>query len=599
MWKIRFSLFLLLAMLAVSSSCLAQNDKTLAVTPRTGPLAGKTIYTNSYALLIGVSHYQHLPQDKWLDYADKDAADLRNVLIQSYGFPAANVTTLLNEQATKEGILAALAALTSNQTVKPQDRVLIFFSGHGQTVKLTVGGGEMGFLIPFDGDVDLNNLDNPAPYLKTCLKMREIWDYLEACPAKHSLLLADACFSGLLAKSKDLGDEPVNAAALSELASLPARQVITAGRQGQVAKEFPNLGHGAFTAKLLERLRAAATEPGDVVMASELAGKLKRAVTNLTDGAQTPQFANYNTEGEFLFISAQTQTVPPLVTNTAETYVTMGKLYYDKKDHVQAEALFKKALDANPKYANAYNNMGNIYYKKKDYDQAETFYRKAIELDPKYANPHSNLGNIYHIVKKDDVQAEALYKEAIELDPKLVVPYENLGHLYYNKKDYPQAEKFYRKVVELDPQNADAYDNLGILYYDKKDYEQAETSYKKAIELDPKYANAYFHIGDLYYDKKEYAQAEASFKTVIEIDPKYAIAYGYLGNIYFNVKNDYVQAETFFRKAVELDPQDANDIANIAFSLYKQSKREEALTQARKAKELGLKEHPVYKLLGL
>src|SRR5207249_1910247 len=46
---------------------------------------------------------------------------------------AGNVTTLLNEQATRDGILAALDALTA--AAGPGDVVVIHFSGHGSQIR--------------------------------------------------------------------------------------------------------------------------------------------------------------------------------------------------------------------------------------------------------------------------------------------------------------------------------------------------------------------------------------------------------------------------------------------------------------------------------
>src|SRR5688572_28160207 len=77
-----------------------QAPKGLQVVPRTGPLAGKALDTNSHALLFGVKEYQHLPKDKWLDYADRDAKEIRNALVDRYGFREQNVVVLLNERAT-------------------------------------------------------------------------------------------------------------------------------------------------------------------------------------------------------------------------------------------------------------------------------------------------------------------------------------------------------------------------------------------------------------------------------------------------------------------------------------------------------------------
>lgn len=312
--KSLYTVLLLLGTLLTAAvrPCAAQTTKTLAVMPRSGPYAGRTFYTNSHALLVGIRTYAHLPKEKWLDYADKDAADLRDVLVRSYGFLPENVTVLLNEQATRANIESALSTLADNQRVKSEDRVLVFFSGHGQTVKLG-NGGDMGFLIPYDANVDLAHPDNRGPYLASCLPMDHVWSYLQGSPAKHSLLLADACYGGLLTKSRALNPEKPNAQVVASLLARPAMQVLTAGSRDEEALEDPKLGHGAFTFKLLEELKAQAATPDSVFLASELAAALKTSVGNVTNGKQTPQFGNYaDTEGDFVFAATEPQQVPAL-----------------------------------------------------------------------------------------------------------------------------------------------------------------------------------------------------------------------------------------------------------------------------------------------
>src|SRR5688500_1262850 len=132
---------LILPALALATPALAQGGaKTLGLVPTNGPLAGKQIYANSHALLIGVNEYPKLPKDKNLQYAVNDVKAVREVLIKSYGFPAGNITLLLDSDATKSGIEKAMAKLSDTGKVGPDDRILIYFSGHGMTVKIPTGG---------------------------------------------------------------------------------------------------------------------------------------------------------------------------------------------------------------------------------------------------------------------------------------------------------------------------------------------------------------------------------------------------------------------------------------------------------------------------
>ncbi len=254
-----------------------------------------SLYRNSYALLIGINEYQNVPK---LEYAVNDVKALRDVLIKSYGFDAAKITVLTDAQATKDGITRALARVTGKARVEKQDRVLIYFSGHGQTVP-TDDGGSKGFLIPVDAEVNLNDLSDPEPFLSTCFPMNAVWETLDLCPAKHVLLIADACYGGLLARTRDLSAQADVSAQV--LAGRKARQVMTGGGKGEKTFEDPKWGHGAFTYKLLDELQSRAREPGAVFTTQELFASLQRSVSNLTKGKQTPQLADKDTEGEFLF----------------------------------------------------------------------------------------------------------------------------------------------------------------------------------------------------------------------------------------------------------------------------------------------------------
>ena len=314
-----------------------KKGKDLAVVAASGPLAGQRVYGNSYALLIGVNEYANLPKDRWLSYAANDVQALREVLIRHYGFSPDRMILLLNKQATLENIRKALARLADKRKVGADDRILVYFSGHGQTVKVGAGG-DMGFLIPHDADVDLADMENAGPFLGSCLPMKAVWDYLVSSPAKHVLLLADACYSGLLAKPRAI--ESINEDALASLASRRAVQVVTAGRRGEVSYELSQYGHGAFTYKLLEELKARASTPGAVFTTTELYAALKRSVANLSRGKQTPQMGDYDTEGDFLFITAGKANAPAAVAQPPKR-PQAGQVWVNPKDG--AEMVFVPA----------------------------------------------------------------------------------------------------------------------------------------------------------------------------------------------------------------------------------------------------------------
>jgi uncharacterized caspase-like protein len=81
------------------------------------------------ALLIGINDYQALPK---LNGAVNDVENIQGLLVTRYGFPEAQVRTLVDREATRAGILAALEQLV--EEVGREDTVYLHYSGHGSQV---------------------------------------------------------------------------------------------------------------------------------------------------------------------------------------------------------------------------------------------------------------------------------------------------------------------------------------------------------------------------------------------------------------------------------------------------------------------------------
>ena len=66
----RLILFILLGVgtCLLPSYVLAQPaPRRIQIVPQKGPLAGETVYTNSYALLVGINRYASLPKEDWME----------------------------------------------------------------------------------------------------------------------------------------------------------------------------------------------------------------------------------------------------------------------------------------------------------------------------------------------------------------------------------------------------------------------------------------------------------------------------------------------------------------------------------------------------
>jgi hypothetical protein len=241
----------------------------------------RTGYGKSWAVVIGINQYQKWPE---LVYAVKDARAVAQRLSR-LGFD--KIITITDRDATQRNILRVLGDELYAKT-KPEDRVFIFFAGHGQTQDLP-RGDKMGYIIPVDGD--------RTDYYSTAISMRQLQDLSDRLRAKHIFYAMDSCFSGLLLRLRG-----VPGTDFAAYTSSPVRQVLTAGSEGEEVVEVK--GHGLFTRALLTGLDGHADTDGDgYITASELYEFLTPRILKASHNRQNPLFGRLDQgRGEFVFM---------------------------------------------------------------------------------------------------------------------------------------------------------------------------------------------------------------------------------------------------------------------------------------------------------
>ena len=283
------------------------------------------IYDNSYALIVGINKYHNV---RSLDYAVKDAEDIQNMLVGEFHFQQDNIVLLKDEEATKTRIKREFSNITNKAGVN--DRVLIFFAGHGQTEDLP-DGGEMGYLLPVDGvETDL--------YV-TAIEMYELKTLSLRSKAKHILYLIDACYGGIAAIGTRGLDAQVTPDYLQKITKFKSRQIITAGGRNEKVIEKAEWGHSAFTKNLLSGLRdwMADADSDGIITVQELGTYLKKKVTIDSNNRQTPKTRNLSTdEGEFVFVYSENT----IINQQADTSTDdeFQALVLDKLDKLEKQA---------------------------------------------------------------------------------------------------------------------------------------------------------------------------------------------------------------------------------------------------------------------
>ncbi|MDQ1296163.1 MAG: hypothetical protein QG611_141, partial [Bacteroidota bacterium] len=181
-----------------------------------------------FALLIGINDYQY---DEIADLENpiKDAESLYNVLLSKYTFEKDNILLLNNP--TQSTIITTLDDLGKKLT--SNDNLLIFYAGHGYWDDK----GKVGYWFP--SDASKNSTVN-------WFRNSTLRDFIGSIQTKHTILIADACFSGAIFKSRAaFSDTPQGIQKLYELSS---RKAMTSG----IMQEVPD--ESVFIKYLVKRL---------------------------------------------------------------------------------------------------------------------------------------------------------------------------------------------------------------------------------------------------------------------------------------------------------------------------------------------------------
>jgi WD40 repeat protein/uncharacterized caspase-like protein len=241
----------------------------------------------AYIIAVGVNEYENSQYN--LKYAKADAQsfgdEMRRRQTQLAGFERVEVIQLLDQDATKANILAAIKRLAGEtgppslkagpldalKRAEPEDTVVIYFAGHG------TAQAQRFYLIPHDLGYTGERTKLTEQGLKTMLAHSisdiELETAVEGLDAGHLLLIIDACNSGQALEAEEKRRGPMNSKGLAQLAYEKGMYILTAAQSFQAALEAAQLGHGYLTYALVEeglKTPVADTEPKDgVVIARE------------------------------------------------------------------------------------------------------------------------------------------------------------------------------------------------------------------------------------------------------------------------------------------------------------------------------------------
>jgi len=159
-----------------------------------------------------------------------------------------------------------------------------------------------------------------------------------------------------------------------------------------------------------------------------------------------------------------------------DLYVKLAVEYLRDGQMERALVRAKKALEVDPRNAQAHNVIALIYQRLGQFQLAETHFRKAIGLQPK--DPYIlNAYASYLCGRRKFAEAKAQYEKAVEnpLYPTPWVTITNMGICAKRAGKGAEAETFFLQALKANPSFGPALAALAELDYDRGRYKSARS----------------------------------------------------------------------------------------------------------------------------
>ncbi len=543
------SIIITLAVILFNSNTNAQSK---GATPQSIINHQPSTNSSTHAIVIGISDYQDkdIPD---LQFADRDAMEFTEWLESPAGgnVPPSNILTLTNQKATNASIAIALTNLPDE--CKPNDHVIIYFSGHGDVA--TKFRNQPGYILAYDTPANV--------YMSLATSLHDLQEVVNTLTEKkcHVLLITDVCHSGKLAGNQINGTQITN----NNLAkSFSADSKILSCQPNEFAMEGKQWGggRGVFSYHLIEGLTGLADQNNDgKISLIEIDRYLGDKVTLETNNLQTPI-----TSGDRNAIIAHVDSSSLLALKESHKN-KMPSLEQLTTKGIEEDILAKVDSITREMYHSFKSGIVNhILLEPKD-SCAWSYFNvllKNQQLSPLFKIMRNNLA----VALLDEVQ-QAL-NALLANDP-----YES-NQWYYNPLKYNQYPILLERARELlDAKHPmqrsllakqryfegyNLYRNASLLQEDLRLRDSLKAASKQkfleSIQIEPEAAYPYFGIASLYYrdnpihsDSMEYWNSLA-----IERAPKWLLPYVETGLEWNFTSSNLDKAAIWLTRAYEMEP---------------------------------------------
>lgn len=199
---------------------------------------------------------------------------------------------------------------------------------------------------------------------------------------------------------------------------------------------------------------------------------------------------------------------------------------FNEQDLYRALECYEKALEIEPKFAEAYSGIADVYMwltelgpitPREGMPKAKEAALMAISLDPELSEAHTSLAIALQEYDYDFLMAEAEYKKAIELNANNALAHQMYGALLAQLGRFAEAERRFKRSLSLDPLSP-----MGSWIYPfglflERRYDECIERAQKILELEDSFAAAYLVLSFAYQMKEDTEACVGNYCRFLEI----------------------------------------------------------------------------------
>ncbi len=236
--------------------------------------------------------------------------------------------------------------------------------------------------------------------------------------------------------------------------------------------------------------------------------------------------ARCNVLDKRLDLAAETlQSIVRLAPGFADPYIQLARVIELKDRDVKgAEEYLKRGLEANPRDARAVIALGQFYAAYNRLAEAEAVFRGAVERDPK--NATARVAYAAFLAERMGRYDEGLvqYQRALDEDPKNVPALVGSVVAALSKNDFSSAMEFTRRLLKIEAARLPGLYCRGLVKLLEGKADEAIKDLLRVASEDPNHARAQYLLGLAYATKNDLKEAKARLVRARQIDPTFTAA---------------------------------------------------------------------------